>query len=74
MNQNIKNKYLYTLLLGIVTAIIGVILFPLFDFLICKFFTHTTFVYSVVKHIVEPTIFGFLMAIVLYFPFKKNKR
>ena len=72
MNKFTENKYLYTLIFGVVTAIIGIILFPLFDFFICKFFTHSTFVYSVVKHIVEPTIFGFLMAIVLYFPFNKK--
>ena len=62
-----NNKWLYTLFLAITTSIFGMILYPLFDYLLAKFITHSTFVYSVEQHIISPIIFGFVVSIVLYF-------
>ncbi len=74
MKKLLENKYFVAFFMGIVTAVIGIILYPLFDILICKFITKSVFEYSVTKHIIEPTIFGFAMGIILYFPFNKNKK
>lgn len=74
--QKIKeNKWLYILAFAIATSIMGIILYPLFDYVLCKFITNSQFIYSVHQHIVQPILFGFIIAIVLYVPIlnKKNK-
>lgn len=69
-----ENKWLYTLVFAIATSIMGIILYPLFDYLLCKFITNSEFIYSVHQHIFQPILFGFIIAIVLYAPiFHKNK-
>ena len=47
-------------------AVMGIILYPLFDLVVCNFFTHTEFVYSVSSHIVEPILFGVVMGLVFW--------
>ena len=52
MKKLLENKYFVAFFMGIVTAVIGIILYPLFDILICKFITKSVFEYSVTKHII----------------------
>ena len=64
----------YLIYLIILTSIFGFIVYPLFDYLICKIFTKTTFVYSVGKHIIQPLIFAFIYSVSYwYFDKKRNK-
>ncbi len=58
---------LYALVYGATTAIMGIILYPLFDLILCKFITNSNFVYSAHQHITQPVLFGFFMGIVLTF-------
>ncbi len=55
-------------------AIAGMILWPFFDLIVCKVFTHTEFVYSVSEHITEPIIFGCIIGTVFWALDKKGKK
>ena len=69
-----ENKWLYTLTFAIATSIMGIILYPLFDYLLCEFITKSKFVYSIHQHVFQPILFGFIIAILLYAPlFNKRK-
>ena len=73
--KNLKSgtvKYLVVLI--VLVAIIGMIINPLFDLLICKFFTNSDFNYSVVDHIVEPIIFAFIFGIIIWILDNKDKK
>ena len=73
--KNIEEGSIAHLVAQIVAiAVFGVILYPLFDFLLCKFFTHSEFVYSVQDHIVEPILFGTIMGTILWGIGKKGKK
>ncbi len=65
-------KHLILQILSI--AIAGMILWPLFDLIVCKIFTHTEFVYSVPEHVVEPITFGCILGIVFWVLDKKSKK
>ena len=60
-----------TLLIGFTTAIMGIITYPLFDFILNKFFTKEEFTYSIQQHLISPIIFGIILSIVLYFPLRE---
>ena len=51
---------------GAATAIAGLILYPLFDVILCKFITNSEFVYSVHEHIIQPIIFGTIIGLIAY--------
>ena len=63
-------KHLIVLIVAI--SIFGMILYPLFDIIICKFITNSKFVYSVNEHIIKPFIFGIIMGIVFWVIDKKR--
>lgn len=62
--ETTSTKYLIIQILAI--AIMGIIIWPLFDLLICNIFTHTVFTYSVTDHLIEPIIFGCILGVVLW--------
>lgn len=68
-----NNKILYCLVYSIMTAIIGLIVWPLLDLIVCKFITNSSFIYSVHQHIIQPVVFGIIMGIMFTFTNKKNK-
>lgn len=47
-----------------VFALVAMALFPLFDFIIAKLFTHGEFHYTAKSYILEPAIFGVVFGIV----------
>lgn len=53
-----KDSISYLIILIISTALTGMILYPLLDFIICKFIINTPFIYSVYSYIMKPTIFA----------------
>lgn len=70
-----ENRWLYTLCFAIATSIMGIILYPLFDYLLCKYITNSQFVYSAYQYIVQPILFGFIVSFVIYAPlFNRNKK
>ena len=68
-----ENKLLFILVYSFATGLMGVILYPLFDLLFCKFFTNTEFVYSVSTHILSPISFGIVFSVV-YSTIKFNRK
>lgn len=69
-----KNKYIFAY--GISFVLAGIVLYPLLDVILCKFITHSEFVYSFYEHVVKPVSFGIIMTLFLYmaengFKFKK---
>lgn len=56
----------------VITAIIGVILYPIFDFVWCSVVTHSKFSYSLFGDLIEPILFATIISLVLYFPKRKK--
>ena len=50
----------------IVLCLVGIILYPIFDLLLCKFITNSTFAYSIHSYIIQPIIFGIIIGIVIW--------
>ena len=69
-----NNKGLKFLFNAIGTALAGIIIWPLLDFILCSWITKTTFVYSVHEHIIQPIIFGFIVSFIvdIFFISKKD--
>ena len=65
-------KHLIVLIIAI--SIFGMILYPLFDLIYCKFITNNVFVYSVNEHIIKPITFGIILGIVFWIIDRKSKR
>ena len=63
----------YLIALVIAVAVCGMILYPLFDFILCKFITNSNFEYSVHQHIIQPILFAFIYGIVYWLFDKKRK-
>lgn len=68
-----KGSIKYLIILIITVAVFGMILYPLFDFLLCKFITNSEFTYSVNNHIVEPILFACIFGIASWSVDKKRK-
>ena len=54
-------------------SIWGIILYPLFDYILFKYITKSTFVYSIHDHVIQPIIFGFFTGTVLWIVDRKRK-
>ena len=74
MKKVYENRGLFVLVYGAATAIMGFIIYPLLDLLMCKFITHSTFKYTLADHIISPLIFGFVFAFVYSFGMIKGKK
>ncbi len=73
MKKITKNSKSYYFVFGLIAAITGLILYPLFDIVYCKFITNSTFVYSAKEHIVEPLTLAIVLTIVVYGIEKRKK-
>ena len=67
-----KNRALRMLVNALGTAIAGIIIWPLFDWILCSWITKTPFIYSVHEHIIQPVIFGAIVSIVVDLFFRKE--
>ena len=65
-------KHLVVLIATI--SIMGAILFPIFDLLLCKLITHAEFVYTAQSYVIEPIYFGIILGIVLWALSKNQKK
>lgn len=63
----------HLIILIVATAICGMIIYPLFDFVLCNLITNSKFIYSIHSHIIEPIIFGCVMGIILWILEKKQQ-
>ena len=59
-----KNKFLYIIVFGLIVGVVGMIIYPIFDLIICKIFTNTKFVWNVYNYIIKPLEFGMIFSIV----------
>ena len=66
-----SKKYLIFLIVSV--AICGIILYPLFDLIFCKFITNSDFNYSVIRHVIDPVVFAFIYGITIWILDKKKK-
>ena len=66
-----SKKYLFFLIVAV--AICGMVLYPLFDLILCKFITNSNFDYSVHKHVIQPILFAFIYGIT-FWSFDKKKK
>ena len=63
----------YLIILIITVSICGMILYPLFDLILCKFITNSEFVYSVHSYIIQPILFGFFFGTTFWLVDKQRK-
>ena len=64
-------KYLAILIISV--AVCGVVLYPFFNLIMCKFITHSDFIYSVYNHIIQPIIFAFVYG-TTFWAIDKNRK
>lgn len=57
----------HLLYLVIAIAISGMILYPLFDLILCKFITNSTFTYSYHNYIIQPTSHACIIGTILWY-------
>ena len=75
MKKDDINILLYLCIQIVVNTVIAMIVWPILDIIICNVFTHSQFIYSVNQHIIQPIVFGLIIAginTVLYAKKKKN--
>jgi len=64
-------KHLVVLIIAI--AICGMVLYPIFDIILCKFITNSEFVYSFHSYIIQPIIFSVILGTTLWAIEKRQK-
>lgn len=65
--RNVKFGSMKHLVIQIVAiCVVGIILYPLFDLVLCNFITHSVFHYSIHSYIIQPIIFGIIMGTVIW--------
>ena len=69
-----KGSIKYLILLSISVAVFGIILYPIFDLILCKFITHSEFVYSIHSHIIQPVIFAIIFGLISWIIEKCRKK
>ena len=70
--NNIEKGSIKHLIISIITiSITGIILYPIFDLVLCALITKAKFVYSVHNYIIQPIIFGVIMGTVFWISDKK---
>ena len=68
-----KGSIIYLLILIATIAIFGIILYPIFDFILCKFITYSEFTYSVHNHIIQPVLFAVIFGFISWIIEKNTK-
>ena len=63
----------YLILLIVATALFGIILYPLFNLILCQFITNTEFTYSINRFIIQPIIFACAYGLTFWLIDKKRK-
>ena len=60
--DRLVNYYLYFVVMACFLSLVPNINpdYPLFDFILCKFITHSDFIYSIHSHIIQPILFALI--------------
>lgn len=66
MNKQLEKPIVQALSFFVIALVLAMILWPLFDILMCNFITHGEFKYTVADYIIEPITFSAVMTVVLY--------
>lgn len=66
-----KNSIKYLIFLIVALALCGMILYPIFDLILCKFITNSEFIYSVHSYIIQPILFACVFGTVFWFVTKR---
>ncbi|MBQ6497166.1 MAG: hypothetical protein IJI58_00420 [Bacilli bacterium] len=53
-----KGNKEHLIILIVAISIMGIILYPIFDLILARCITNSSFVYSIHSHIIQPIIFG----------------
>ena len=73
--KNIERGSIKHLLLLILSyTITAIIVFPLFDLILFKFITHTSFEYTVYEYIIKPLIFGIILGTIMWVIDNKKRK
>ena len=62
-----RGSFKHYLLLVIFMILMGIIIYPILDLIICKFLTQTKFVYTAKEYIFKPMLHGLCIGSGLYF-------
>lgn len=69
-----KGSIIYLIMLIISISIMGIIIYPLFDLIYCRYITNSKFIYSVSNYITKPVLFGIVLGTTLWIVDKRNKK
>ena len=67
-----KGSIQYLIILILAIAVFGMILYPIFDLIYCKFITNSEFAYNFHKYIIQPISFAAISGTVFWVVDKKN--
>lgn len=68
-----RGSIMHLIILIIMISICGMIIYPIFDFILSKFITNSKFVYTVKSDIIQPIISGVIAGLVIWIVDKKAK-
>ena len=63
-----KGSFKHLIVQIVIMTVLAMILWPIFDLLVCLLFTHSPFAYSPMEHIVKPIIFGVVIGLLFWLP------
>ena len=62
-----RGSFTHYILLVVCTILLMIILYPILDLIICKFFTHGKFIYTFKEYILKPIMHGLCIGSGLFF-------
>ena len=68
-----KGSIQHLIIMIVMISVMGIILYPIFDYILYMFITKSNFVYSVHQYIIQPITFGCIMGTCFWIIDKKNK-
>ena len=63
----------FLIVFTLMVMVFGLIIYPLFDFVLCKFITKSEFVYSIHNHVIQPIIFAVIYGLIYWAVDRKKK-
>ena len=61
-----ENSDKKVIIYGAAITIAGLILYPIYDLIWCKFITNSKFIYTMKDHVIQPITIGIIMTVILY--------
>lgn len=74
MFEKIKNNRLYySLMASLISFVVALVVWPLLDYLFCRFIQNEPFVYQFNEHVSKPIYFTIFYFIITYLSYKVKK-